>query len=178
MQTPYSDQYLFDFVTDRIRRMRESNVFSLFTPVGGGGYPGQVQMGGYPSQVQRGVPHLGYPRSHLARGTSHQTWLGWYPRQGVPCQGVPHLGYPQSDLAGGVPPIRPGQGSTPGRGYPARGYHTLDTPCQTWPGGTPMEGTPPQVLPHWAWPGGTPGGGTPPQLPPLSGLAGGLPHLR
>ena len=62
--------------------MREGNVFSLSTPVGGGvprpgpagagGYPRQVQPGGYPCE---GVPHLRYP--------PHRTWLGGYPTLGT-----------------------------------------------------------------------------------------------
>ena len=40
------------FITDRIRRMREGNVFSLSTPGGGGGVtPARSKGGGYPSQV-------------------------------------------------------------------------------------------------------------------------------
>ena len=59
------------FFTDHIRRMREGNVFSLSTlvggPAGGGGYLSQVQLGGgYPSQVQPGgLPQPGQDR----RGT-------------------------------------------------------------------------------------------------------------
>ena len=97
--------------TDRIRRMREGNVFSLFTPrgvpepgpAGGGGVvpePGPAggrggtrsgpAWGGYLSQVQPGgtpmggvTPTGGYPTS----GTPHQTWTG-----GTPVGG----GYPTS----------------------------------------------------------------------------------
>ena len=117
---------LFQIFTDRVRSTREGNVFSLFTPGGGGGgvpRPGPDRgggtlarsvgggyspldlVGGYPtlgtpSDLARGVPHLGYPC---------QNWLGGTP------MGVPHLGYPPSDLAGGTqsggyPPVRPGSG--------------------------------------------------------------------
>ena len=66
-------------VTDRIRRMGEGNVFSLYTP-GGGGYPGQVQTGvyrpwhggTYPCQVQTGgggVPTLVSPPPPARVGT-------------------------------------------------------------------------------------------------------------
>ena len=121
--------------TDRIRSTREGNVFSLFTP--GGGYPGQVWGGEYPSQVQRGVPLLdGYP----ILGTPLSKWLG-YPDGGTPPW---------------VPPVGPGQGVPQLGEYPTSGT----TPHQTWPGGTLMGGTPPQVPP-----------------PPVRPGQGGVPHL-
>ena len=97
----YEKHHCWAIVTDRIRRMREGNVFSLVTPVGGGGgYPGQVQMGGTPPRITPhqawlGVPWLGgeYPTS----GTP-PVRPGW----GAPWLGVPHLGY--------TPPVRPGWG--------------------------------------------------------------------
>ena len=143
-------------ITDRIRRMREGNVFSLSTPVGGGGTP---------ARSSQGVPHLGYPpvRPGLGGGTPpwvppSRTWPGGYPCQkgtplsiphwtwwgGTPAgRGVPHLGNPPSYLAGGypcqegVPPVKPGQG------YPCwKGV----SPIRPGLGGTPAGGGyPPQV---------------------------------
>ena len=153
---------LWNIFTDRIRRMREGNVFSLSTPVGGGGVPGQVQMGGIPAKSTGGYP---------ISGTPHQTWLG------VPLPG----GYPTL----GNPPIGPGQGGNPARGggYPTSGnppigptwgYPTSGTPLsdlaqvvphlrylppphQTWLGEySYWGGTPSRVTPHHTWPGGVP----------------------
>ena len=82
-------------ITDRIWRMREGNVFSLSTPVGGGGvpWPGPARGGGYPSQVQPGVP----PRPSQDKGRVPQLGGGTW---GIPYQ-VRTGGYP--------PPPRTGQ---------------------------------------------------------------------
>ena len=72
---------ILTIITDRVCSTREGNVFSLFTPGGGGGgYPGQVQTGG-----GGGYPTSGTPPSDLA---------GRYPTLGVS---------PQSDLVGEYP---------------------------------------------------------------------------
>ena len=95
--------------TDRIRRMREGNDFSLSTPVGGGGEvprPGPAG-GGTPARgvpLPGGIPHLGYP-----------PLVG--PGRGYPLPGiVPHLRYTPP------PPIGPHRGVLPGRGVPHLGY--------------------------------------------------------
>ena len=82
--------YYFSWViTDRIRRMREGNVFSLSTPGGGGGTPTRSRRGG-------GAPSsLGWGAGTLARSR-----LG----------GVPHPA-----LEGGVPQPGPDRGGTPAR---------------------------------------------------------------
>ena len=93
-----------DIITDRVRSTREGNVFSLFTP-GGGGYPSQVQPGGYPdggtwARSSRGVYPDGVPRwggTPPQVPPPHQTWLGGYPSRGYLTSGTP----PLSDLAGG-----------------------------------------------------------------------------
>ena len=75
-------------------------------------------------------------------------------------------GYPPSDLA---------------RGYPCRGggSPTLGTPCQTWLGGTPAWGTPPQVPPLDLAGGDLiyPTSGTPCQTWPGGYPCWGVPHL-
>ena len=87
--------------TARIRRMRESNIFSLFTLAG----------------VGWGVPHL---RSGWGGGevTVFQVWTGGYPIQGPDRGGIPHLkfgwggylillmggGTPSKIRTGGIPP--------------------------------------------------------------------------
>ena len=82
-------QYLIRFVTSRIRRMREGNIFSLSTLVcgGGGGTPSQVC--GWGVLQTWGVPHLGggilsqvwgYPISGLGGEGTHPR-SGWW---GVP----------------------------------------------------------------------------------------------
>ena len=57
-QTCFPTHFSGIIFTDCVCSTKEGNVFSLFTPGGGVGYPGQVQMGGgggggraYPSQV-------------------------------------------------------------------------------------------------------------------------------
>ena len=135
-------------ITDRIRRMREGNVFSLSTPVcvcvcvceGGlprpgpdwGGVPQPGTEGGTTlSQVQpRVYPTLGTPLSDLAEGTPagdgyptsgtpHQTWLGY------PFWGVPHIGSPIRP-GWGVPHLRYPHPITPGWGVPHLGYPPSD----------------------------------------------------
>ena len=102
--------YIF---TARIQRIREGNIFSLFTPVEGG-IPSQVQMEGYPSQVWMGrypIPGRsgwrGYPIPSLnGADTSSQVQIGGAPSQ-VWMGGAPHprsgwstLGYPHQGLDG------------------------------------------------------------------------------
>ena len=71
--------------TDRTRRMREGNVFSLSTP---GGYPSQVwSWGGTPAR-SGGIPARGCPPG------------GGTPARGMPAQGTP---YPQPGQDGGYP---------------------------------------------------------------------------
>ena len=133
--------------------MREGNVFSLSTPVGGGVYPSHVH-GGYPSRVHPphrtwpGVPNGEYPTSSTP---PNQTWLG------VPDGGIPNLWYPPSDLAQGVPrgtqPWVPHQtsstlqldlaGGVPNGGVPDWGYPTSGNRWSTWYGavGMPLEFT-------------------------------------
>ena len=124
----------------RIRRMREGNIFSLFTLAGGGeGYPisgldgggvphyssrwgdtpSQVQTGGYPILLTGGVPH---PRSQWVPPSAEwgtplsQPWIGGTPisRMGyLPYPWVPpvrRMGYPP-DLRWGVPPSKTGWGT-------------------------------------------------------------------
>ena len=86
------------FITARIRRMREGNIFSLFTLAGGGEeWFAFLLTGGTPSQVWTRVL---YPRSKQG------CWLG---RGGTPSQvktgGVPHPaeGVPPSKIRTGVP---------------------------------------------------------------------------
>ena len=108
---------LFLIFTDRIRRMREGNVFSLSTP--GGGVPGQVQTGGGGTPARsrwRGVP---YPA--LDGGVPQPGPDGGVPLDGVPPParsrrgGNPHQGWgcppAKSRLGGGIPgtPPRLGQ---------------------------------------------------------------------
>ena len=108
--------------------MREGNVFSLLTPMGGGSTPARSRWGG-------GTP------ARSSSGTS-PIRPGW----GVPCWGVPCLGYPLSDLAGGYPTLgTPPPPVRPGWGVPHLGYHH-----ETWPGGYPTSGTPT----HQTWLGG------------------------
>ena len=142
--------------------MREGNVFSLSTPVGEGGYHGQVQTGGgtqpgpagvhLPSDLAGGVPLLGGTPLWVPHG---QTWPG-----GTHARGVPHLGYPPSDLTRGYPCQGgyPTSGTSPSDlagGYPCWGYLTSGTPCQTWSGG------PPVWVPHLGYTPITPGWGVP-----------------
>ena len=134
------------FITARIRRMGEGNVFSLST-FGGGGYPypimlcnifqnamgqpggvpHQVQPGGYPGRgggtLAGGVPCLGgvpWLGGTLARGG---TLAGGVPWWGVPCLGgVP---WPGGTLARGVPWLGglPCLGGYPGQGGTQLGQH-------------------------------------------------------
>ena len=73
------------FVTARIRRMREGNIFSLFTLVGGGGVPHPRSGWGLPHPAEGGTPSKimtgGYPRVPPV-----QDWMG-YPNPGL--DGVP-----------------------------------------------------------------------------------------
>ena len=134
-------------VTDRIRSTREGYVLTRVCPsmilsvhTWGEGYPSQVQAGGgvpLPGPASRGVPHLRYSPSDLARGvprqggyatlhTPHLTWPGEYPTSDPPCRTWPGGGNPTSST-----PIGPGWG-----------YPTLGTPHQTWlGGGYPTSGT-------------------------------------
>ena len=135
-------------ITDRIRRMREGNVFSLSTPVGWGG--------GYPSQVQTG------------RGTSARSDGGGYqPPPRVPPSQVRMGGTPVRGCLPGVPP-QPGQdGGTPARGHPPR----VSPRGQVRMGSTPAGARLPRVLPPQPgqdWGGGTPARG---RLQPAGGLS-------
>ena len=84
-----------NFITDRIRRMREGNVFSLSTPRGvtrarsSRGVPKPGPAGGYPDGYPPRVPPPVRPW-----GTA---------------MGVPHLRYPPVEpVQGWVPPLGPG----------------------------------------------------------------------
>ena len=107
-------------------------------PVGGGGYPSQVQSWGTPAGGStppgQGVHHLGYPPSDQAGG--------------IPARGVPHLGYPYQTWPGGIR----------ARGYPTLG--TLIRPGQgvSVPGGTPPWVPLPLIRPDRGYPAG---GGVP-----------------
>ena len=116
-------------ITARIRRMTEGNVFTLYTIVGGGVPPSQVQMGegGTPSQVQVGCapfPGRGYPLPRSGRGTPPgkgvhphldlrrmypPTWEGGTPHldlgRGIPCHLVRGIPLSRSDprTGGGTP---------------------------------------------------------------------------
>ena len=105
--------------------MREGNIFSPFTLVGGGGTPScrrwgegtpsQVCIGGYPIWLVKGrVPHP-------AEGVPHPR-SGW----GVPWGKPPRTGWsnPLPGLDGVTPPSRPGMG------YP---------PVQDWMGCPPVQ---------------------------------------
>ena len=111
------------FITDRIRRMREGNVFSLSTPVWGGG--GVLPRPGPDGEA---VPQPGLGRG----GTPPQVPPPWVPPSdldgGTPAMGVPHLGYP---------PSRPGQGVPLPGGYPTSG---TPSPPSDLAGGTPAGG--------------------------------------
>ena len=137
------------FITDRIRRMREGNVFSLSTPGGGGtqarssqgGVPEPGPAGGTPMGVLwqgvpwQGLPHLRLPPSDPTGGTL----IGEYPNQGVPQWGYPDQGYPN--------------GRVPQWGYPDGGTLIGSTLTAGYPMGGTLMGVPPM-------------GGTPPQVPP------------
>ena len=75
------------FITTRIRRMEEGNVFSLFTPGGGVLHLGQ---GGYPPDQGR------YPTAKV--GTSQPRWVPPPAKVGTPSQGR----YPPAKV--GTPP--------------------------------------------------------------------------
>ena len=128
------------FVTARIRRMEQGNVFSLFTP-GVGGTPVRFPL---PSPVP--CPFLG------AKGT--QSWPGGYPSLWfhVPSWGgTPILAgeVPQSWLGGGVPQSWPrglpqDRGTPKGRGSPSQ---DRGTPGQDWAPPPPARtGVPPNRL--------------------------------
>ena len=146
-------------VTDRIRRMGEGNVFSLFTP-GAEGIPrpgptgGPGLMGGTPARFD-GVPQPGLtgevPQPGLMGGTLAR--FDGLPQPGLKGE-VPQPGLMGSTLArsNGVP--QPGlTGDTPARGYPQQGW---GTPSQVRTGyssqGYPLVGV---GYPNWqGW--GTP----------------------
>ena len=85
--------------TTRMRRMKEGNIFSLFTLARDGGTPSQVRMGGTPHSELDGVPPIG-----TEWGTPHpgvdeippvQDWTGYpllsrtgYGYLSPPCQGL------------------------------------------------------------------------------------------
>ena len=137
------------FITARIRKMREGNIFSLFT-LGGGGNSISALDRGYP------IPGLGeqgglYPIPGLDRGgTLSQVWMGrGYPIPGLDGEGVPHC-----TSGWGVPHPRSGQGGTPsqvwmgvphprsGRGLPHfADWGTQGTPLSR-PGTEGTRGTP------------------------------------
>ena len=106
-------QRWISIITDRIRRMREGNVFSLSTP--GGGVPSSsLGQGGTTARSRWGVPQpgpdggtvgyplpgMGYPLPGPDRGTQGTPPPGMgYP----PCQ-VQTGGYPPGQVQMGVPP--------------------------------------------------------------------------
>ena len=111
----------FIIFTDRVPSTRGKVIVSLCLSVhtcgGGWGVPQPGPGGG------RGVPHLGYPPSNLAQGSTLMG--GGYHTSGTPHQTWP-LGYPTS----GTPPVRPG-GGVPQQG---KGYPTSGTPLPIRPG--------------------------------------------
>ena len=117
--------YFKTFITARIWRMREGNIFSLFT-LGGGGFPiSDLGRGvvvrllppaseGWGKVIFSVCSHLarGYPLSGLGGGgTPSQVWVGGYPISGL---GVPH----RRSGWWGVPGVPPGQVWMVGGRYP------------------------------------------------------------
>ena len=128
--------YLFytRFITARIRRMREGNIFSLcVSPHLEGVPPSTLNRGGATPNFLMGGPHpsqQGVPPSFLMEGTQ-PSWWGEYPIQS-------RWGSTPILLGGGglspsqVPP------SWPETGYPlCQHYGVGGTPILTWDGGTP-----------------------------------------
>ena len=133
----------FGIITASIRRMREGNIFSLFTLAGGGGGNSIPDPDGRnPSQVWTGGGG-GYIIL-LMRGTPSQVWIGegtsscWQeevPQYPILLRGVPHptsrqgvpWGIPWSRLDGGVPSIKSWMGYPPIQGWMGSGH-----PVQDW----------------------------------------------
>ena len=123
----------------RIRRMREGNIFSLFTP---------GEQRGYPHLVSRGNLQLPHPCQDWIVVPPHQDWMKVHPLGGTGWRYSPPywdwIRYPQIGSGWGYPLVGTGWG------IPQSGVDE-GIPCQDWMG-HPLLGMD-RGTPCWDWMG-------------------------